>query len=286
MKNIRIVAGIVLFNPELDRLNKNIDAVINQVDEVVLIDNGSNNINLIINNFKHNFKIKIIRNNENKGIAYALNQILKYSLENKFEWFLTLDQDSILKSNIIKKYIEYIDYENVSIITSNYIDLNIGKKNKNSKSVFQYVDFCITSGSMCNTRIIYQMKGFDEYMFIDYVDYDICATLIENGYKILKINDDGFYHEVGKSKYINFLFGKVIVYNHNAVRTYYIIRNSNYYLYKHRKSLNYLKWNFKIFKKKIIIIMFERDKIEKIKIIIRADKDFKQKRNEMKRNGL
>lgn len=46
--------------------------------------------------------------------------------------------------------------------------------------------------------------GFDEYLFIDKVDNDICLKLQENGFKIICVNKVGFTHEVGKAKKISF----------------------------------------------------------------------------------
>ena len=39
----KYLAGIVTFNPDIERLNENISAIINQVDKVVVVDNGSEN---------------------------------------------------------------------------------------------------------------------------------------------------------------------------------------------------------------------------------------------------
>ena len=36
-------AGIVLYNPDINRMNENINNIINQVDYVILVDNGSKN---------------------------------------------------------------------------------------------------------------------------------------------------------------------------------------------------------------------------------------------------
>lgn len=41
---MRVLAGIVLYNPEIGRLQENIDAIYQQVDTVLLIENGSSNI--------------------------------------------------------------------------------------------------------------------------------------------------------------------------------------------------------------------------------------------------
>ena len=38
-----IFAGIVLFNPEINRLKENITHILGQVNQLILVDNGSNN---------------------------------------------------------------------------------------------------------------------------------------------------------------------------------------------------------------------------------------------------
>ena len=52
-KKKTISAGIVLFNPNIERLNENIQAIVGQVDRVILFDNGSSNY-VQIKNFLHN----------------------------------------------------------------------------------------------------------------------------------------------------------------------------------------------------------------------------------------
>ena len=41
---MKYIAGIVLYNPDLGRLKENIESICKQVDKVILIDNGSDNI--------------------------------------------------------------------------------------------------------------------------------------------------------------------------------------------------------------------------------------------------
>lgn len=81
------LAGIVLYNPNLERLSQNIVACATQVNEIICIDNGSRNIaevEELISRLQELKSpqaapfIKIIKNDENLGIAKALNQILYY----------------------------------------------------------------------------------------------------------------------------------------------------------------------------------------------------------------
>jgi rhamnosyltransferase len=102
-------AGIVLYNPNMNRLIENIISIKNQVDCIVCVDNNSNNYKEIKDKFGNDINIILISNFENKGIGYALNQIVRWGIKHDYQWVLTLDQDSICPPDIIEKYTEYIN---------------------------------------------------------------------------------------------------------------------------------------------------------------------------------
>ena len=49
MNSDTIGAGIVTFNPDIGRLKENIDAILPQVSELVIVDNGSANVDEVCN---------------------------------------------------------------------------------------------------------------------------------------------------------------------------------------------------------------------------------------------
>ena len=58
-----ILAGITLFNPDVARLEENISSIYGQVDRVICVDNGSDNIKSIEDCVLKNWKnITIIKN--------------------------------------------------------------------------------------------------------------------------------------------------------------------------------------------------------------------------------
>ena len=73
MDNIKVLAGIITYNPNINRLIENVEAIIDQCNECVICDNGSGNITDIIDAFKEERRVNFIRNKENKGIAKAIN---------------------------------------------------------------------------------------------------------------------------------------------------------------------------------------------------------------------
>lgn len=273
--NAKVVAGIVLYNPNVKRLIKNIDMIAPQVEKLILFDNHSENLNAIKEIIRSSRKIILIKSEENKGIAYALNKIALYAVKHKYSWLLTLDQDSVVKKDLIKKYCNYISLSNVGQLCCNYIDKKALSNVKNTKDSFNVkkVNFCITSGSLLNLDAFVKIGGFNSALFIDDVDIDICYRLRLNGYSIYKIDYVGFEHELGDLKEYYFLGKKISVYNHSPIRHYYMMRNdiilAKDYPKLHSLKSVVLRQSKELFK----VIFFEKDTFKKIKYSIRGIRD-------------
>lgn len=270
-----IAAGIVLYNPELDRLKENITSIANQVSKVIVVDNGSSNINEIKEEVYKYKNIIFIDNKINKGIAKALNQILGWCKENKFRWVLTLDQDTVCPLDLIEKMSKYIDRENIAIISPKIIDRNFETEDK-YRTGYEYIEKAITSASLTNVDICDKVNNFDEKMFIDYVDFDLCTRLRKENYKILRLNEVNVLHELGNSKTVNFFGKRIIVYNHKPIRKYYYTRNHLYYINKHKDYINVKKEYANLFKRSLVTIIFEEKKAEKIRQIFKGIIDSKK----------
>lgn len=263
-EEIKVCAGIVLYNPDLNRLSENICSIIEQVNEVILIDNSSDNakeIKEFLECFPHS--VKYIRNEQNGGIAKALNQILDFAEQQGYEYFLTLDQDSVCNSGLIGIY-EQIDLNNVAQITCRIVDRDNGEVDAtdfNGKGFIE-VDYCITSGCINSTAAIRCVGGYDEQLFIDGVDLDISLRLIKSGFKIIKVNFEGLTHELGEKK------GKtklVKTSNHTPWRNYYTRRNLIYVARKYYTGIGMHKRILKQIAYGIGAIILEDKKRERIK---------------------
>lgn len=269
----QIVASIILYNPDINRLQENIESVAQQVEQIILVDNASNNIKNIeiLKCVKEN--CILIKNDINVGLAKALNQAMQCALEHKYEWVLTLDQDSVCEKGLVEALARHIDKEKVGIIAPKFVDRNC-KRVSDTEHGWKYVQRCITSASLTNIKIWENVGGFNSDLFIDFVDYDFCAKLIRNGYAIIKDSDISILHEIGHSKRI-YIANKYsyILFNHSAIRDYYIVRNTLYYCYLYPDV-----WNVKQEKKELIvrcimILVFEEDKFNKLKYMLKGWKD-------------
>lgn len=286
---MKIAAGIVLMNPQIERLKNNISSVINQVDCLCLIDNHSENIAEIKQLVTKFNNIILIELDENKGIAFALNRIVDFADNNNCEWVLTLDQDSICPDNLIDEYKKYLGYDStVAMFTPKIVDLNEGNGSAvDYKGDFEYVERCITSAGLLNVKSSRAVGNFDERMFIDYVDFDLCQNLLNHGYKILRVNTAELVHEVGNAQKITLFnrIGKVFkikklqktvyTYNHSPLRTYYYVRNTLYYIAKYKDTINVAAEKRCLIRWLALKFLFEKEKTAKIKATIKGIRDSK-----------
>ncbi len=271
------IASIITFNPDIDRLTSNIESICKQVDRIIIVDNGSYNINDITNLFNKSLNVKFdfIFNNNNKGVAYALNKALNYAINKGYKWILTLDQDSMCNEKIIDQFENFIlskeEVSDIGIIAPKIIDRNINYNKEGTADEYtENADTVITSGSLINVEIAKKIGGFIDELFIDGVDFEFCLNLILNNYKIYKINSAKLYHELGKIKVKNILGFKLITTNHSSIRRYYYFRNKIYIYKKYYKRfpLWVIKNILSSIKTLILIIIFEDKKIQKIKYSI------------------
>lgn len=279
MKDINVSAGIVLYNPNIEQLKKQVNEIINIVNKIYLVDNNSKNIKEIKKNFIYNNKIELILNNDNLGIATALNQIVKRSELDKIKWLLTLDQDSLATRKMISEMLKYTKMDNVSMISPRILDRNKDVKKISITNEYDYIERCITSGTIMNIMDAREIGYFDEKMFIDYVDFDYCKRLSINNKKIIRVNSSILEHEIGKRKKRKFFFKTVYPTNHNKNRIYYYVRNINYYLIKFKKNMSlkeklieykYLLW------KLTSIVLYEKNKYSKLKMYFKGKRDSKK----------
>lgn len=261
---MKVLAGIVLFNPDIERLIQNIAAILPQVNAVVCVDNGSKNLETVKETLPET--VAYIENGRNLGIAAALNRILTYADDNAYDWFITLDQDSVCEAGLVDDYKKHVNLPSVGMLSCKIVDRNFVAKSKQEATEQPVeIDECITSASFCKTAAVKAVGGFDEKMFIDSVDFDICLNLRKHGYKIYKTAFIGLLHEVGHGKNVRLLWKHRVVYNHSALRNYYIARNHVYMAKKYPQDISMLKTILKEWERDLLILLYESEKKAKLR---------------------
>lgn len=271
-----VVASIVTFNPDVDLLKKNIRSIENQVEEVIVVDNNSENIKAIECLVSKLSNTYIIKNKNNEGIAYALNQACEYAYAKGFKWNLTLDQDSICNQNFVScLYNISKSIINPGIVAPIIIDRNVGVIGHAPSDELEYkeVRTCITSGALTNLLAWNTINGFDNKMFIDSVDFDFCYRLRKNNFKVVQCPNVKLNHSIGDAKRLRFLFFHFNNTEHSAFRDFYIAQNSIYYPKKNRMVLRLIRGNFRNIKLILVVLIYEKNKVEKINSIVRGWKN-------------
>lgn len=285
----RIAAGITVYEPDIERLKENISSTLSQAEHLYLVDNASKDISEIKLLYSKHEKVTIIENSENSGIATALNQMCDAAFSDGFDFIMTLDQDSLPESDIIEKYTPFLGNIEIALLTPKFVDDNEPDIiSSTSEKETEFIERCNTSASLVRLSVFKEVGGFDTRMFIDCVDFDYCTVLLENGYKILRVNTAILHHRLGEAKEVRFFMpiGKLLgikklqkpffTYNHSPLRTYYYARNIRFYAYKHKDFID-LKVEKRVYIKWLVLKLgFEKQKFKKLKAIIKGKKDAKE----------
>lgn len=269
-KSRKILAGIVTFNPELERLKENVLSIHPQVDQLILIDNGSKNVSDIIASLKiWDCSAKIVELSQNRGIAYALNRIGDFAVEHKFDYFMTLDQDSVSLPGVISELEKYLYLPKIGLLNSYHKDRNQADEKPQNTDVIEN-PMMITSGSLMPTILFEKGFKYDERLFIDKVDFDLDILLMKAGYHLYQIPYYGLLHEVGAINSHRFLFYKTKTYNHSAFRRYYMSRNTVLMFKKHGFNKRTIMFFIADIGKAGKTILYEQNSKEKLKEVVRG----------------
>ena len=226
---IKICGVVVLYNPN-ESVVFNINGYLKGLSKLYVIDNSENGCNKkILEDILQldDKKIDYIGINSNKGIAYALNMGIKKAKKEKFEWILTMDQDSSFYNDIIgiyKKYIMENPENKAAILSPQYKTDRMKLKTKLKE--YSKIYWTMQSGNLINIKITDKIGLFLEKYFIDCVDYEYCLRARKQKFQIIRCNRAVLNHNpaITKTKKI-LLF--VLKYGYASPdRIYYQIRNS------------------------------------------------------------
>jgi rhamnosyltransferase len=230
-KDKKSLAGCVVLYYPTNYLISNIESYISYIDVLFVIDNSETmNKKLVDNLCKLSPKIKYIQQNTNIGMASALNLAAQQAIEEKYEWLLTIDQDSsFLGDGFFDAQAKEQRCENIGLIAASYTN-KYDQWQKAYSDEYNEIHYAITSGNILNLNAWRQINGFEDKLFIDEVDHDYCLKLRKNGFKIL----------ISKQKLMEHVIGKLYKTNgrdeiekqglnlHTPIRYYYISRNVLY----------------------------------------------------------
>jgi len=263
-----IAAVIVTFNPQLQNLKQNILAIFDQVDQVIVIDNGSEN-QASLRDMLHDFADKKIMCRclkTNQGIGLGHNHGIAIAKENQHDYVLLLDQDSLVEPNMIELLYDAVlqltaagEVATLAAVGARYIG-DIGNDSFFVRFGWfkfqrQYcfgaehgiisADFLISSGSLIPMKVIDQIGDMDDSLFIDHVDTEWFLRAKAAGLQAYGVCQAKMQHGLGEQMRRVRFFGvgrERHVPQHKPFRYYYMFRNS-IALYRRKNVSRKWKWN-------------------------------------------
>jgi len=240
---VKTATIIVTYNPSINALKKQINRLLEQVQLIIIIDNGSNNSTELIKELtgiESQNKITVFENRENKGLGYAQNKGIEIAIKEKATHILLLDDDSLIEENFVSNLLS--DYEallkpgiKVGAIGPTYYNEETGEQYPITKYVGPFIDrklpkeepveasFLIASGCLIPTSVIQEVGLMNEDFFIDYIDVEWSFRAISKGYKLFATPRAQMNHVIGEKRVS--VFGRKISL-HSPLRKYYLFRNS------------------------------------------------------------
>ena len=241
---INMKVSVVTPNYNGEKFLKNYFKSLNEdseyIGEIIFIDNGSDDSSLeFIKNSAFNFPVVLIENDENLGFAPAVNQGI---LKSKYDYILSLNNDTQIKKGSIEKMLNLITEDNVFSVQAKMLQFNnkdliddVGdeynllawtkKRGENQPSTnYKEVDEIFSScagAALYNKVILSELGFFDDNYFAYMEDVDLAIRSQINGYKNLFCPDAIVYHigsATSGSRYNNF---KVRLAARNNVWTVY-----------------------------------------------------------------
>jgi len=226
---------LVTYNPDIKLLNNVIQSICTQVRTIYIIDNTPIEYNIVYDFDIKN--LKVVKLNNNMGIAYAQNVGIKLSVDNNSDFIILSDQDTLYPDDFVEKMLSG-DQKKFAAVSPLFHDVNQSNKDEGFivKTLFGFkriypqsglhqIYQAIASGCIINTQYLKEIGMMDEKLFIDWVDLEWCWRANAKGYTILGNANVTISHQLGDEA-IDIGFRNVNL--RSPIRHYYITRNAFY----------------------------------------------------------
>ena len=269
-----VCAVIVTYHPTASMLEI-MPKVLAQVQGLVAVDNGSTNEELdSLRVKKQSLGFHMIENGENLGIAEALNRGVRWAKSQGFPWVILFDQDSGITQNFMEQMFSgwksHPDREQVASIHPRYVDPETGIEAVVPRASDGSPVFPMTSGSLMPAWIFDKVGWFASEYFIDLVDWEYCFRIRAAGYLVAESRHAKLLHAAGNPAHTTVMGHTFQPSHHNAIRRYYISRNSIVFCRKYLRSFPgwVLSGAYAQFKETIVCLLVEQNRSRKFRNVL------------------
>ena len=272
-----VAAVVVLYHPD-SAVVGNLATWSGQVDDILVFDNTEGEeVNPVVAEIAAHPRVTLVRTGRNEGVAHALNHAATAAVARGFSYLLTMDQDSRAEPDMVSELLLCMQHEQTAPLGLVAPVHLTGMRPVSPDGVrCREVMIPMTSGSLLILAAYEQAGRFRDDFFVDFIDNEYCLRLRRTGFAVVNACGAFLHHRVGAGKHI----GPFVITHHAPVRRYYKTRN-RFRVFSEYLSIFPLHCMFDLirFVKEILFIMvFESEKLAKLKMIWRGWCDFRQGR--------
>lgn len=267
---------IVTYNNE-KQIRKCLESVFlnakNRSLEIIVIDNAStDDTPAVVNDINDNSKITFIQNRKNTGFATAVNQGLKYAMENfpGADCFFLLNPDAWLEKDCLEKLIARTrQNKKFGLFSPLIINPNTQKpwfsgakiswprlRSVHTKYLILNTKYLSGCALLIKKEVIEKIGLFEDRFFLYYEDADFSLRARKAGFELKIVPGAICYHKESQS-------------SNSKTKTYYLVKNGLLFFHKH-----YPKWALPWFWMVFWLRFFYHKYFSKKRVVTKAMKDF------------
>lgn len=237
------MAIVVSYHPDAERLVEGLQAILPQVEAVVVVDNGSRaHVLDVIESFD---RVTVLRLEGNFGIAHAQNVGIAWAKMQQAGFVLLLDQDSVAGEGMVDRLRQahaLLDESGIQVgaVGPSQVDgfgADLPTFTRFRCARYMQVkappetssidcDMLIASGTLIAIAVLDRVGTMNEGLFIDKVDTEWCLRARRAGLHIFGVPGAQLFHRLGESVLtVSWWRGKRLPV-HKPFRYYYMVRNS------------------------------------------------------------
>lgn len=229
----KVFAFITVYNPE-EPVKGNVAEISKQVDFAFVCDNSSKCNLDIFNNLKN---IKYCWYGKNNGLSIAFNLAIKENLHDfcDDDYLIFFDQDSSVEFGHVKELVDEFEYLikkgiKIGCLGPAFFNVNSGLveipriKTKIEEKLYN-VQSIITSSMLCKFSVLRSVGYWNDLIFLDFADWDLCWRFKKNGYACILTERKILKHRLGVGER---KVGPVHIRIGASIREYYQTRDACY----------------------------------------------------------
>ncbi len=236
-----IVAVIITYNPELQRLARQLAVLRPQVWQIIVVDNGSaEDVAAWAQRLPGSgAALQVVSLGKNRGVAAAQNQGIAWARAQGASHVLLMDHDSLPASDMVSHLSNALQARaDAAAVGPWYADprrsragtpfvriegLSMRRLACTGSDAVLPVDHLIASGCLIPMAVLERVGPLREDFFIDFVDVEWCLRARHAGYAVYGVCAARMEHSLGDSP-VRFLGREYL--SHSPWRHYYHARNA------------------------------------------------------------